>query len=533
MPSPKAAPTDQPAISKYFSGAAADDRRGTFEEARTAAPADVAVEVRRDLSAGVKRARDAVEPASQASTSSEGRSTRKRAEPVAPRNAEADKWQYDAKKCRVRVHWTGCEPPEWFAGVIKDFNPGNNKHLIAYDDGEQKWHRLAEEELEWPEGKPGSKKQEKAKAKAKEVKKTPEGAPPKPKRPRQAPEPEPEEDDDDDEEEDDDDAEETRLEASNNQTPAQLAELHGIDLGALLRANAQRHKGIKANSKLREGTDLVLPSTGKSPKKAPKAAAKAPKAAAAKAAPKAAAKAPKPAKAAAKRAPKGKAAASSSSAGLDFTDERSPARGPPSATASPAKRPKADSESEEEVPLSERRAAKAVKAAKAAAEADAAVERPPPPGTALADALPLLRAPATAADAAADDDAVGRTAALLLCPSRLQNGAALSAQQRAFLQGAMPRGGRRRRRAGRRRAESMGAARSSSARRRPSARTAACCGPSSSSPSSPRSARSGRARARPPTPPTPRRRSPPSEPRPTHVGDDASCGRRRRCRRAA
>ena len=80
-----------------------------------------------------------------------------------------------------------------------------------------------------------------------------------------------------------DDAEETRLEASNNQTPAQLAELHGIDLGALLRANAQRHKGIKANSKLKEGTDLVLPSTGKSPKKAPKAAAKAPKAAAAKA----------------------------------------------------------------------------------------------------------------------------------------------------------------------------------------------------------------------------------------------------------
>ena len=204
MPSPKAAPTDQPAISKYFSGAAADDRRGTFEEARTAAPADVAVEVRRDLSAGVKRARDAVEPASQASTSSEGRSTRKRAEPVAPRNAEADKWQYDAKKCRVRVHWTGCEPPEWFAGVIKDFNPGNNKHLIAYDDGEQKWHRLAEEELEWPEGKPGSKTQEKAKAKAKATKKKPEGAPPKPKRPRQAPEPEPEEEDDDDDEEDDD-----------------------------------------------------------------------------------------------------------------------------------------------------------------------------------------------------------------------------------------------------------------------------------------------------------------------------------------
>ena len=46
------------------------------------------------------------------------------------------------------------------------------------------------------------------------------------------------------------------------------------------------------------------------------------------------------------------------------------------------------------MPLSERRAAKAVKAAKAAAEADAAVERPPPPGTALADALPLLKMPA-------------------------------------------------------------------------------------------------------------------------------------------
>ena len=142
---------------------------------------------------------------------------------VAAFDPEADKWHWRAKNCRVRVHWTGCDPPEWFAGVIKDFNPGNNKHLIAYEDGEQKWHRLAEEELEWPDGKPGSKKQEKAKAKAKEVKKTPEGAPPKPKRPRQAPEPEPEPEDDDDDE-DDDDAEETRLEASNNQTPAQLAD---------------------------------------------------------------------------------------------------------------------------------------------------------------------------------------------------------------------------------------------------------------------------------------------------------------------
>ena len=76
---------------------------------------------------------------------------------VAAFDPEADKWHWRAKNCRVRVHWTGCDPPEWFAGVVKDFNPGNNKHLIKYDDGEQKWHRLAEEELEWPEGKPGNK----------------------------------------------------------------------------------------------------------------------------------------------------------------------------------------------------------------------------------------------------------------------------------------------------------------------------------------------------------------------------------------
>ena len=52
---------------------------------------------------------------------------------------------------RLAVLWRGCVPPTWFHGVVRDFSVG--EHLVAYDDGETKWHNLTKEialeQLQW------------------------------------------------------------------------------------------------------------------------------------------------------------------------------------------------------------------------------------------------------------------------------------------------------------------------------------------------------------------------------------------------
>ena len=46
----------------------------------------------------------------------------------------------------VSIQWTGTSRRPWYDGTIVDHNPTTNEHLIKYDDGEQRWHDLADEE---------------------------------------------------------------------------------------------------------------------------------------------------------------------------------------------------------------------------------------------------------------------------------------------------------------------------------------------------------------------------------------------------
>ena len=45
---------------------------------------------------------------------------------------------------RVSVLWEG---GRWYQGTVKDFN-GFDEHLIVYEDGDSRWHNVAEEEAE-------------------------------------------------------------------------------------------------------------------------------------------------------------------------------------------------------------------------------------------------------------------------------------------------------------------------------------------------------------------------------------------------
>ena len=53
----------------------------------------------------------------------------------------------------VSIRWTA--PPKWFEGKCAEFSAASNLHLIAYKDGDTKWHNLGEEEeagqLRWVE----------------------------------------------------------------------------------------------------------------------------------------------------------------------------------------------------------------------------------------------------------------------------------------------------------------------------------------------------------------------------------------------
>ena len=46
---------------------------------------------------------------------------------------------------RLSVLWLEERPPTRFSGVIKQYDPANNEHLIVYDDGDQRWHSLETE----------------------------------------------------------------------------------------------------------------------------------------------------------------------------------------------------------------------------------------------------------------------------------------------------------------------------------------------------------------------------------------------------
>lgn len=62
--------------------------------------------------------------------------------------------QYGHEVCgrRVKIFWAGDVPPTWFEGIVHSIG-ADERHLIRYDDGENKWHNLGVEEasdqLQW------------------------------------------------------------------------------------------------------------------------------------------------------------------------------------------------------------------------------------------------------------------------------------------------------------------------------------------------------------------------------------------------
>ena len=55
---------------------------------------------------------------------------------------------YGSEVCgnRVSILFSGDGPNSWFTGVVKEFSAASGKHYIRYDDGDQQWHYLGQEE---------------------------------------------------------------------------------------------------------------------------------------------------------------------------------------------------------------------------------------------------------------------------------------------------------------------------------------------------------------------------------------------------
>ena len=45
---------------------------------------------------------------------------------------------------RLQILWD--KPRKWFTGKVADYTPSSEMHLVAYTDGDTKWHNLGEEE---------------------------------------------------------------------------------------------------------------------------------------------------------------------------------------------------------------------------------------------------------------------------------------------------------------------------------------------------------------------------------------------------
>lgn len=58
--------------------------------------------------------------------------------------AETESYGPEVLKRRVKVWWAGDK--KWFSGIVKQFS-AEGKHLVAYDDGDIKWHNLGNEEV--------------------------------------------------------------------------------------------------------------------------------------------------------------------------------------------------------------------------------------------------------------------------------------------------------------------------------------------------------------------------------------------------
>ena len=59
---------------------------------------------------------------------------------------------YDERAIGMRIAIL-FDADEWYEGTVRKFDAGKQEHYIVYDDGDKKWHNLAEDEknqfLEW------------------------------------------------------------------------------------------------------------------------------------------------------------------------------------------------------------------------------------------------------------------------------------------------------------------------------------------------------------------------------------------------
>eukprot|EP01029_Cantina_marsupialis_P024828 TRINITY_DN6465_c0_g1_i1.p1 TRINITY_DN6465_c0_g1~~TRINITY_DN6465_c0_g1_i1.p1 ORF type:complete len:1028 (-),score=345.74 TRINITY_DN6465_c0_g1_i1:268-3351(-) len=55
---------------------------------------------------------------------------------------------------KIHVIWKDDGQPEWFKGVIRNYNPSTKKHFIIYEDGDKTWHDLSREEYKMIDYKP-------------------------------------------------------------------------------------------------------------------------------------------------------------------------------------------------------------------------------------------------------------------------------------------------------------------------------------------------------------------------------------------
>ena len=64
---------------------------------------------------------------------------------IADPSTAADYGQ-DVVGSRVAIRWMGDRGQPWFKGKVMDYNPTAETHLVLYEDGDQRSHRLAAEE---------------------------------------------------------------------------------------------------------------------------------------------------------------------------------------------------------------------------------------------------------------------------------------------------------------------------------------------------------------------------------------------------
>ena len=79
----------------------------------------------------------------------EKRSVPKQPRSTAPQAGYYDSLQYDAKllRQRVRVFWK--HDRTWFVGVVREFDPVDDTHTVAYDDGDVVKHHLNDPSVQW------------------------------------------------------------------------------------------------------------------------------------------------------------------------------------------------------------------------------------------------------------------------------------------------------------------------------------------------------------------------------------------------